>query len=294
MSSVLEHGAPFHLGNGRFAIGEVLGIGGVGIVYRAHDTERDAVRAMKVLSQEAIGTVLEKRFLREAVALQSVQHPNVVKVHSMGRDEPFVWIAMELVEGGTAHQWLRARGALPVRESLRIVDALLDGLGAVHDRGWVHRDVKPGNVLLSPDGAVKLSDFGVVRDFDSDITSPGVALGTTAFMSPEQMDDPTAVTPRSDLYSVGATLFALATGRAPRSLDGDGVDLAPARIRPLLQRACAPDPADRYADAAEMRAAVQALSTPTGRARSTAPPASDPPATGGFLAWSGYASPGRS
>src|SRR6476659_2216068 len=99
MSSVLEHGVPFHLGNGRFAIGEVLGIGGVGIVYRAHDTERDAVRAMKVLSQEAVGTVLEKRFLREAVALQSVQHPNVVKVHSMGRDEPFVWIAMELVEG---------------------------------------------------------------------------------------------------------------------------------------------------------------------------------------------------
>ncbi|MEQ1567571.1 MAG: serine/threonine-protein kinase [Myxococcota bacterium] len=259
MSSVLEHGIPFELGNGRFTLGGVLGVGGVGTVYRARDRLRAADRAVKILAATAVGTVLERRFLREAVALQSVHHPNVVRVHTMGRDEPFVWIAMELVDGPTAHQRLRSEGALPLSECVRIVAGLLAGLEAVHQLGWVHRDVKPGNVLLGADGAVKLSDFGVVRDDDSDITNPGVSLGTSAFMSPEQMDDPTLVTPRSDLYSVGATLFALATGRPPRGLDGEGLDLAPPAVRPVIARAIAPDPADRYATAADMARALVAL-----------------------------------
>lgn len=255
---------PPDLSNGRFTLHDVLGVGSVGTVYRGRDKLHHQDVAIKVLHTSAHGTVLERRFVREGTAMQRLRHPNIVRVHAVGREERLPWIAMELVDGGTAYAWLRRNGAMPIRDVLRVVGALLSALGEVHRQGWVHRDVKPGNVLLGTAGEVKLGDFGIVREDDSDITGPGVALGTSAFMSPEQMDEPAAVTTRSDLYSVGATAFALSTAQAPRSLDGDGLALAPERLRPMLRRACAPDPLDRYVDAAEMGDAVRELAARLG------------------------------
>jgi serine/threonine-protein kinase len=250
---------PPDLSNGRFTLHDVLGVGGVGTVYRGRDKLHQQDVAIKVLHASALGTVLERRFVREGTAMQRLRHPNVVRVHAVGREEPFPWIVMELVDGGTAHGWLRKRGPMPIREVIRVVRALADALAEVHRHGWVHRDVKPGNVLLGTTGDVKLGDFGIVREDASDITGPGVALGTSAFMSPEQMDDPAAVTTRSDLYSLGATAFALATALPPRALDRDGLSVAPERLRPLLARACAADPSERYDDAAQMSEAFREL-----------------------------------
>ena len=259
---------PTELGSGRYSVGPVLGHGGVGTVYQARDAALGRDVALKVLDPSLVGTKVQKRFLREGGALRTLAHPNIVRVHDVGHDGPFVWMAMELMDRGTAHALVKERNAgLPESWVLHIADCLLAGLQQVHALGWVHRDVKPGNVLLDRAGQVKLGDFGIVRDDGSDLTSPGVSLGTSAYMSPEQQEDATRVTARSDLYALGATLFALSTGRAPRHLawleEGDirwteTWSLVPERVRGILRKACAFSPANRYTDATAMRDAVRA------------------------------------
>jgi eukaryotic-like serine/threonine-protein kinase len=264
-------GVPVCLGRGRYAITGVLGHGGVGTVYRA--TDRDAAVepgrevAIKVLSPELVGTNVERRFLREGEAMQALRHPNIVRVEDVGRDGDHAWMAMELMDRGTVQGLVKKRGPLPVSWVVHVADGLLAGLQRVHGAGLVHRDVKPGNVLIDRQGDVKLSDFGIVRDDESDLTQPGVTLGTSAYMSPEQMMDPTSVTARSDLFAVGATLYAIATARGPERLawiePGDNEPafaLVPAPLREILRKACAFSPSRRPADATEMRNALQALS----------------------------------
>ena len=214
-----------------------------------------------------VGSKVEKRFLREGAAMIRLRHPNILRVFEVGQDAGFVWMAMELMDRGNAHELVKKRGALPLPWVLHIADSLLAGLQQVHAAGWVHRDLKPANVLLDSEGCVKLADFGILRDDESDLTQPGSSLGTMAYMSPEQTEDATRVTVRSDLYSLGATLFALATGKAPRGLawledDDDqagAYEIVPEQLRPILRKACAFSASKRYADATEMRAAVRRL-----------------------------------
>lgn len=259
---------PSSLRQGRYLVHEPIGHGGVGTVFRAHDTQCNVDVAVKVLQPRLVGTKVERRFLREAGALRVLRHPNIVRVDDYGQDEPHTWMSMELMDRGTAHSLAKKRGGLPPTWCLHIADCVLAALQAVHTAGWVHRDVKPGNILLMRSGLVKIGDFGIIRDEDSDLTSPGVTLGTSAYMSPEQHLDPTQVTPRSDLYSLGASLFALATARTPRRLAlhtaADRVEQDPYRILPkplqgLVRRACAIEPAERFEDAPEMRQAVRQL-----------------------------------
>jgi len=252
------------LGRGRFELAEAIGHGGVGTVYRAFDCERGEDVALKVLEQRFTGTKVERRFLREGEALRVLRHPNVVRVHRVGVDGPHSWMAMELMDRGNAHRMAKAKGQLPVTWCLHIADCVLAGLQAVHSAGWVHRDVKPANVLVHGSGQVKLGDFGILKDGDSDLTAPGVALGTASFMSPEQAHDPTQVEPRSDLFSLGATLFALSSGRVPKGLafqddESPAWRLLPRALVPLVRRACARDPAARFSDAADMRRAVREI-----------------------------------
>ena len=260
---------PLTLGEGRYRVGEAIGHGGVGTVYLARDRARNEDIAVKVLQPRLVGSKVETRFLREAGAMRQLRHPNIVRVDDMGRDGPFTWMAMELMDRGTAHALAKERNGLPVTWCLHIADCVLAGLQAVHAAGWVHRDVKPGNILLMQSGIVKIGDFGIVRDESSDLTSPGVTLGTSAYMAPEQHLDATQVTPRSDLYALGATLFALATARTPRRLamhnlssnpntrSKDPFLALPAPLQPLLRRACCIDPEDRFPDAGVMRRAVR-------------------------------------
>jgi serine/threonine protein kinase len=244
----------------------VLGHGGVGTVYRATETASGRDVAIKVLEPRLVGTNVEKRFLREGEAMRALVHRNIVRVEDVGRDGGFAWIAMELMDRGNVQGLVKRRGPLPVSWVVHVGDHLLAGLERVHAAGLVHRDVKPGNVLLDRHGVVKLGDLGVVRDDDSDLTQPGVPLGTTAYMAPEQMIDATSVTARSDLFAVGATLFALATARAPEGLAWSDTSenerawaLVPAPLRGILRRACATLPARRWSDAAEMREALAPL-----------------------------------
>ncbi|HHO50879.1 MAG TPA: serine/threonine protein kinase [Deltaproteobacteria bacterium] len=259
---------PEFLGQERYRVLEAIGHGGVGTVYRAHDRCLEVNIALKVLQPRLVGSRVETRFLREGRAMQRMRHPNVVRVEEVGRDGVYTWLAMELMDRGTAHALTRNRNGLPISWCLHIADCILAGLQAVHAAGWVHRDVKPGNILLMQSGVVKLGDFGIVRDEDSDLTSPGVTLGTSTYMAPEQHLDATTVTPRSDLYALGATLYALATARTPRQLaashlrrarreDEDPYRIVPPVLRPVIQRACRLDPDERYRDAGEMRTAIR-------------------------------------
>jgi serine/threonine-protein kinase len=252
------------LGRGRFELAEAIGHGGVGTVYRAFDHERGEDVALKILEHRFTGTKVERRFLREGEALRVLKHPNVVRVHRVGVDGPHSWMAMELMDRGNAHRLAKAKGRLPITWCLHIADCVLAGLQAVHAAGWIHRDVKPANVLVHGSGQVKLGDFGILKDGDSDLTAPGVALGTASFMSPEQAHDPTQVDARSDLFSLGATVFALASGRVPKGLAFQD-DASPAwrvlprALVPLVRRACAQDPAARFVDATDMRRATREI-----------------------------------
>jgi serine/threonine protein kinase len=258
---------PAFVAEGRFEVLEIVGHGAMGTVYRGRDTVTATDVALKVLDPRVVGSKVEKRFLRESEVLRTLSHPNIVKVHAVGQDAGYVWMAMELMDRGNAHQLVKKRGPLPVSWCLHIADCVLGGLAAVHAAGYVHRDLKPANVLLDSRGAVKLADFGILRDVGSDLTAPGMSLGTLSYMSPEQTEDARHVTPRSDIYSLGATLFAISTGKAPKQLAWleDGVDegrayeLVPELLRPILRKACAFQAARRYADAREMRAAVREI-----------------------------------
>jgi serine/threonine protein kinase len=207
-------------GPDRYALTEQLGRGAMGVVYRATELHSGRSVALKILHRKFLpGSVERVRFLREAQALASVSHPNIVRVFDMGFDavgHPFV--VMELLPGQTlAH--LIERGPVDVRVAVGVTIGLLSALAAVHDAGIVHRDIKPGNIMVARVGGevmVKLVDFGLSRRFGEDdrVTASGVALGTPPYMSPEQIMGE-RVGPSSDVYSVGCTLFELLTGRPP-------------------------------------------------------------------------------
>ena len=178
-----------------------IGSGGMGTVYRAHDTRLDRAVALKFLSVHAIAPLhAEERLLVEARAAAALEHPNVCVIHEIGETgdgRPF--IAMAFYEGETLKERL-TRGPVPVDEAVAIAIQIATGLAAAHARGIVHRDVKPGNVMRTSDGTVKLLDFGLAKLGDVTVTGPGVARGTVAYMSPEQARGQ-RVDRRADLWS---------------------------------------------------------------------------------------------
>jgi hypothetical protein len=204
---------------GRYTIGDELGEGGMAMVFRARDRELRRDVAVKVLFPHlARRAEIVHRFHREARAAAALAHPNILRIFDVGggeADEP-PYIVMELIRGRTLLAEIEARGAL-LAEVVACVGAVLgDALGAAHAAGVIHRDIKPGNVLIAHDGRVLLADFGVARleAEDSLITRTGALLGTPAYMSPEQASGEVA-TAQSDVYSLGATLYQLATGALP-------------------------------------------------------------------------------
>jgi serine/threonine protein kinase len=197
---------------GKYEITGKLGQGGMGVVYEGQDTLLKRPVAVKLLP-EAVAANPEalKRFLHEAQAAARLNHPNVVAIHEADQWQGTVYLVLELVRGESAEQALQTRGPLPWREATRILADVCRGLAAAHAAGLVHRDIKPGNILLAADGAVKLADFGLAKPVDHNgpaLTGPGLAIGTPHFMSPEQCRS-APLDPRSDLYSLGATYYAL-------------------------------------------------------------------------------------
>jgi len=201
-------------------------------VYLGRDGELERRVAVKLLAA-SVGRddELRRRFARESRLAARLSHPNVVAVFDAGEDGGRPYIVMEYVEGETLADVLRRRGALPTEEAAEIAGQVAAGLAHAHAQGLVHRDVKPQNLLVSGDGRVKIADFGVARGDDlSQLTQAGTVLGTAAYLSPEQAAG-SSVGPASDVYSLGAVLYELLTGRTPYRFDSLA-DLAAPRNPP--------------------------------------------------------------
>jgi serine/threonine protein kinase len=251
--------------DGRYRIERTLGEGAMAVVYLARDEELQRLVAIKILSEElSADEGVRTRFLREAKLASRLGHPNVVRVYDANAAGARLFIVMEHVPGST----LAESGKLPHQDAVDLVRQACAGLQHAHDARLVHRDVKPANLLLREDGVLKIADFGIARAADAtQLTKQGTILGTAAYLSPEQAAGKT-VGPAADIYSLGAVLYELLTGRAPYwfqslaelgELQGDAVitpprDLEPA-IPPWLEaavmRALAREPQFRPMSAAE-------------------------------------------
>ncbi|WP_030203628.1 Stk1 family PASTA domain-containing Ser/Thr kinase [Streptomyces sp. NRRL S-87] len=205
--------------DGRYRIDARIAVGGMATVYRALDTRLDRVLALKVMHPDlAADAAFVDRFIREAKSVARLAHPNVVAVFDQGTDGPYVFLAMEYVPGCTLRDVLRERGALQPRAALDILEPVLAALGAAHRAGFVHRDMKPENVLIGDDGRVKVADFGLVRAVGSATNTTGAVLGTVSYLAPEQIENGTT-DPRVDVYACGVVLYEMLTGGKPHSGD---------------------------------------------------------------------------
>jgi serine/threonine protein kinase len=264
--------------DGRYHVGPRLARGGMATVYEAHDNRLDRTIALKVMHPTlADDEEFVTRFIREAHSAARLSHPNVVAVYDQGADQGHVFLAMELVRGRTLRDLIRTQGHLSPRQTLEVLEPVLAALGAAHQAGLIHRDVKPENVLLSDDGRVKVADFGLARAVtgaNSHTTTSGILMGTVAYLSPEQVTRGVA-DPRSDVYAAGILLFEMLTGVKP--YDGDtAIQVAyrhvhddvpapsslvpglPAELDHLVARATSRDPDLRPADARRFHAEVVA------------------------------------
>jgi serine/threonine protein kinase len=202
----------------RYEFQKPLGSGGVGTVYRALDRRTGELVAVKVLNIRASqNPTVHKRLEREFHAATELEHPNIVRALAFETDGEISFLVYELVNGCSLGARVEEHGRLPEGEVVRLITQVAQALHYAHSRGVVHRDVKPDNILLLPDGRAKLTDFGLAKTLDAneELTRNATGLGTPHFMAPEQFADAKSAGPRADVYSLGATLYNLVTGRLP-------------------------------------------------------------------------------
>jgi eukaryotic-like serine/threonine-protein kinase len=206
--------------DGRYQVESKLAHGGMATVYLGRDTRLDRVVALKIAHPElARDAEFVRRFMTEARAVAQLSSPNVVAVYDQGSPGDMLYIAMEYVAGPTLREVLRARGSLSVQESLDVIEGVLTGLAVAHRAGIIHRDVKPENVLLGTDGAVKVADFGLARAAAAAThTKTGMIIGTAAYLAPEQVSASSSDA-RTDVYAAGVLLFEMLTGAQPHTGD---------------------------------------------------------------------------
>ena len=242
-----------------------LAAGGMGVVFLGRERALDRAVAIKILRPELATAIAAERFQREARLLAAVTHPNVVTIHRVGEAGGLFYLVMERLESTLADRL--GRGAMPAGDVVRMARDVLEGLARVHDRGIVHRDIKPSNIFLRDDGRAVLGDFGIARSLASGdgLTATGLSPGTPAYMAPEQFAS-SEVGPAADLYALGMVCFEAVTGRRwsagdPMKGDWQGV---PGRLRPVLQRALALEPENRWPDARMFARALRAAQHTTG------------------------------
>src|SRR5262245_4091561 len=257
--------------DGRYRVVRKLGTGGMANVYLAEDQELGRSVAIKMLDERhSQDEQFVERFRREAKNAAGLSHPNIVSIYDRGEAEGTYYIAMEYLEGRTLKELLVTRGPTPIAVAIDYTRQILAGLGFAHRPGIVHRDIKPPNVVVAPDGRLKVTDFGIARSGTSQMTETGSIIGTAQYLSPEQAKG-APVTPASDIYSVGIVLYEMLTGTVPFTGDTP-LEIAmkhlsttplppseqrreiPHELDSIVLRALAKDPADRYQSADEMDA----------------------------------------
>jgi serine/threonine-protein kinase len=255
--------------DGRYRIERKLGAGGMADVYLAEDQELGRRVAIKILNdRHAADDSFIERFRREAKNAAGLSHPNIVSIYDRGEAEGTYYIAMEFLDGRSLKELIVGRGPAPVKVAIDYTRQILAAVGFAHKHGIVHRDIKPHNVLVGPEGRLKVTDFGIARSGASQMTEVGSIIGTAQYLSPEQARG-ARVDQTSDLYSVGVVLYEMLTGQVPFTGDTpleiamkhlSEVPAPPSELRPevphdldsVVLRALAKDPADRYQSAEEM------------------------------------------
>ncbi len=266
---------PEHIG--KYRIVERIGRGGMGTVYKAHDPVLDRMVALKVISSEGdVTEELKARFYREAQACAKLNHPNIVVVHDLGEDSGQLFIVMEFLDGQEL-KYLIERQRLSLEEKLSLMVQVCDGFHFAHQKGIIHRDIKPGNIFVLRNGQVKILDFGIARiaaGTDPGLTRTGLIMGTLRYMSPEQARG--RVDHRSDIFSIGAVFYELLGGR-PVFDSPDPMEILekirseqpvplveldstiPPGLASLVERAIRKDPAQRFPDLGQMRAQLEGV-----------------------------------
>ncbi len=254
---------------GKYIILEEIGRGGMGAVYKARDVELDRIVAMKVLSPYLVGEPhLVQRFMREARLAANLDHPNIVAIYDIGGEGGYYYFVMKYLEGRPLKEIIAQGGPLSLDEVVKIVRQLASALDYAHQQNLVHRDVKPGNVIIAPDGHATLTDFGLAKVVESmKLTASGETIGTLEYMAPEQARGETS--PASDIYSLGVMTYEMLTGRLPFQGTNQATLLyqhlhepppplhrwnptIPPEVERVVLKAMAKEPAERYATAGEM------------------------------------------
>ena len=266
---------------GRYEVKEVLGVGGMGVVYRAFDRELGEPVAIKTLRPDTVAgdPVALERFKQEIRLARKITHRNVVRTYDLGEVNGVYYLTMEFVEGTSLKQLIQSRGRLPVPVTLTVGKQLCRALEVAHEQGVIHRDIKPQNMVVEPNGFLKVMDFGIARLANppkgKGLTEAGMAIGTPDYMSPEQLSG-VELDFRSDLYSAGVVLFECLTGRLPFEADTPWSLIAkhleeappdPRSVNPevpealarVVLRAMAKDRERRYQTAAELHDALAAI-----------------------------------
>jgi serine/threonine-protein kinase len=265
---------------GDFLLVKKIGEGGMGVVYEAHQIGLDRVVALKVPAKHLCkDRKFVKRFQREARVMAQLDHPNILRCFTNGESHGFLYLAMELAAAGSLENWIERLGQLSVGDSLRVIIDATAGLQHAHEQNLVHRDVKPGNVLITGKGMVKVSDLGLAKamsEEDVSLTRSGTGVGTPLYMPPEQMKEAKNVDARSDIYALGGMLYRCLTGRPPfkgenylelfqakekghyprpRSFNKD----VPPKLELIIGRMLEKDPKYRYQSCAELIQELEGL-----------------------------------
>jgi eukaryotic-like serine/threonine-protein kinase len=266
---------------GRYEVKEVLGSGGMGVVYRAFDRELGEPVAIKTLRPDTVAgdPIALERFKQEIRLARKISHRNVVRTYDLGEINGLYYLTMEFVEGRSLKALIQSRGRLPVPVTLTIGKQLSRALEVAHEQGVIHRDIKPQNIVVEPNGFLKVMDFGIARLANppkgKGLTEAGMAIGTPDYMSPEQLSG-LELDPRSDLYSTGVVLFECLTGRLPFEADTPWTLIAkhieeaapdpramnaeiPDALAQVVLRAMAKDREGRYQTARELHDALEAI-----------------------------------
>src|SRR5262245_2396583 len=196
---------------GKYAIDSVLGRGGMGEVYKAHDPALGRYVALKIMRGPSMDdAVARERFIREAQAAGGLRHPNIVTIYDLGEVEGQIFIAMEFIQGDDLEKMIKTRASLSIEDRLNMMIQVCEGVSYAHKNSIVHRDLKPANIRIDQEGVVKIMDFGIAKMEHSNMTASGTVLGTPFYMSPEQVRG-LRVDARSDVYALGAILYEVMT-----------------------------------------------------------------------------------